>query len=183
MAKEIEKFFDSFFKHIGEDKKREGLVNTPSRVLKSWDSLYSGYKGNPLRLLKAKLYSEDYDEMVVLKDIEFYSMCEHHLLPFFGKISIGYLPNSKLVGISHLVEVVEILSKRLQIQERLNEQITTSIWEALKPKGVMVVIEATHLCMVMQGIEKKNATIITSAVRGTFKKDARSRAEFMAHIK
>lgn len=174
---------EDFFDYIGDDRKREGLLNTPSRVIKSWDSLYCGYKKDPLALLKARLYDEEYDEMVVLKNIEFYSMCEHHLLPFFGKISIGYLPNSRLIGISHLVELVEVLSKRLQIQERLNEQITSNIWEALKPKGVMVVIEATHLCMVMQGIEKKNATIITSAVCGTFKKDARSRAEFMAHIR
>ncbi|RDU64835.1 GTP cyclohydrolase I FolE [Helicobacter sp. MIT 14-3879] len=180
---EFNSFFDCFFKYIKEDKNREGLINTPNRVVKSWEKLYSGYNKNPLELLNATLYNENYDEMVVLKNIEFYSMCEHHILPFFGKISIGYIPNSKLVGISHLVELVEIFSKRLQIQERLNEQITSSIWEALKPKGVMVVIEATHLCMIMQGgIEKKNSTIITSSLRGTFKNDARSRAEFMSHI-
>lgn len=183
IKQDFSRILEDFFDYIGDDKQREGLLRTPSRVIKSWDSLYSGYKKDPLDLLKATLYNEQYDEMVVLKNIEFYSMCEHHILPFFGNISIGYLPNSKLIGISHLVELIEILSKRLQLQERLNEQITSSIWEALKPKGVMVVIEATHLCMVMQGIEKKNATIVTSSVRGTFKKDARSRAEFMAHIR
>lgn len=176
----MENFFRAFFKYIGEDSTREGLLKTPSRVMQSWENLYSGYKKNPLDLLNATQYSENYDEMVILKDIEFYSMCEHHILPFFGKVNIGYIPNSKLVGISHLVELVDIFARRLQIQERLNEQITECIWEALNPKGVMVVIKATHLCMAMQN--KKNATITTSSLRGTFKKDARSRAEFMAHI-
>lgn len=181
MDKKIQDFFNNFFSKIGEDSSREGLLKTPNRVIDSWENLYSGYKKNPLELLNATKYSENYDEMVILKDIEFYSMCEHHILPFFGKVNIGYLPNAKLVGISHLVELVDIFAKRLQIQERLNEQITESIWSALNPKGVMVTIKATHLCMAMQG--KENATIITSSVRGTFKKDARSRAEFMAHIR
>ena len=180
MDKKIQDFFKVFFDKIGENGEREGLLKTPSRVLDSWENLYSGYAKNPLELLNATKYSENYDEMVILKDIEFYSMCEHHILPFFGKVNIGYLPNAKLVGISHLVELVDIFAKRLQIQERLNEQITECIWSALNPKGVMVVIGATHLCMAMQG--KKNARIITSSVRGTFKKDARSRAEFMEHI-
>ena len=177
----LEQFFSDFCAYIGEDSAREGLLKTPMRVLQSWEQLFGGYKKNPLTLLDATQYSENYDEMVVLKDIEFYSMCEHHILPFFGSVNIGYIPNSKVVGISHLVELVEIFTRRLQIQERLNEQITQSIWSALNPKGVMVAIKATHLCMAMQG--KKNATIVTSSVRGTFKKDARSRAEFMAHIK
>ncbi|MGX3010844.1 GTP cyclohydrolase I FolE [Helicobacter sp. 23-1044] len=176
----MKRFFDEFFAEIGEDSAREGLLKTAERAIKSWEYLYSGYKKNPLDLLNATQYAENYDEMVILKDIEFYSMCEHHILPFFGKVNIGYLPDSKLVGISHLVEVVEIFARRLQIQERLNEQITECIWSALNPKGVMVAIEATHLCMAMQG--KKNAKIVTSSVRGTFKKDARSRAEFMSHI-
>lgn len=180
MDKKIQDFFKVFFSKIGENGEREGLIKTPNRVLDSWENLYSGYAKNPLELLNSTKYSENYDEMVILKDIEFYSMCEHHILPFFGKVNIGYLPNAKLVGISHLVELVDIFAKRLQIQERLNEQITECIWSALNPKGVMVVIEATHLCMAMQG--KKNARIITSSVRGTFKKDARSRAEFMEHI-
>ena len=174
-------FFTNFFDFIGEDSAREGLLKTPARVMQSWEKLYSGYKKDPLDLLNVTQYSENYDEMVVLKDIKFYSMCEHHILPFFGSVNIGYIPNKKVVGISHLVELVEIFARRLQIQERLNEQITQSIWSALNPKGVMVTIKATHLCMAMQG--KENATIITSSVRGTFKKDARSRAEFMAHIR
>lgn len=177
----FKEFFNDFFTHIGEDSAREGLLKTPTRVMQSWEKLYGGYKKDPLDLLSATQYSENYDEMVVLKDIKFYSMCEHHILPFFGSVNIGYIPNKKVVGISHLVELVEIFARRLQIQERLNEQITQSIWSALNPKGVMVTIKATHLCMAMQG--KENATIITSSVRGTFKKDARSRAEFMAHIR
>ena len=124
MDKKIQDFFDDFFKKIGEDSSREGLLKTPNRVIDSWANLYSGYAKNPLELLNATKYSENYDEMVILKDIEFYSMCEHHILPFFGKVNIGYLPNAKLVGISHLVELVDIFAKRLQIQERLNEQIT-----------------------------------------------------------
>ena len=178
---EFATFFTIFFNFIGEDSTREGLLKTPARVMQSWEKLYGGYKKDPLDLLSATQYSENYDEMVVLKDIKFYSMCEHHILPFFGSVNIGYIPNKKVVGISHLVELVEIFARRLQIQERLNEQITQSIWSALNPKGVMVTIKATHLCMAMQG--KENATIITSSVRGTFKKDARSRAEFMAHIR
>lgn len=174
-------FFSAFFAHIGENPTREGLLKTPNRVCDSWKSLYSGYAQDPNALLCATQYAESYDEMVILKDIEFYSMCEHHILPFFGRVNIGYLPNGRLVGISHLAKIVEIFARRLQIQERLNEQITECIWSALNPKGVMVVIEATHLCMAMQG--EKNARILTSSLRGTFKKDARSRAEFMAHIR
>lgn len=176
-------FFDEFFKNIGEDKNREGLKKTPQRVESSWKQLYSGYAKDPLSLLDSPLYDGVCDEMVVLKNIEFYSMCEHHILPFFGEISIGYIPNNKLVGISKLVELVEIFSKRLQIQENLTTQIADTLMQALNPKGVMVVAKATHLCMIMQGMEKKNSILITSAVRGIFKKDARSRAEFMEHIK
>ncbi|RAX54240.1 GTP cyclohydrolase I FolE [Helicobacter sp. 16-1353] len=179
----MENFFIDFFKIIGEDSQREGLKNTPNRVIKSWEQLYSGYLKNPKDILQTTFSEGSCDEMVVLKNIEFYSMCEHHILPFFGTISLGYIPDKKLIGISKLVQVVEIFSRRLQIQENLTTQIADTLMEELKPQGVMVVTEATHLCMIMQGIEKKNATLITSAVRGTFKKDARSRAEFMEHIK
>lgn len=178
----MEQFFDEFFKKIGEDGTREGLQNTPKRVVKSWEELYSGYKKDPYALLANPLCDDTCDEMVVLKNVEFYSMCEHHILPFFGTISVGYIPNQKLVGISKIVELIEIFTKRLQIQERLTTQIADTLMNALKPKGVMVVANATHLCMIMQGLEKKNATLLTSAVRGTFKKDVRSRAEFMQHI-
>lgn len=176
-------FFIEFFKTIGENPQREGLKNTPNRVIKSWEQLYSGYSQNPKDILQNTFSDGSCDEMVVLKDIEFQSMCEHHILPFFGTISLGYIPNKKLVGISKLVQVVEIFSRRLQIQENLTMQIADTLMEELKPQGVMVVAEATHLCMIMQGNKNKNAVLITSAVRGTFKKDARSRAEFMEHIK
>lgn len=175
-------FFREFFNEIGEDSAREGLAKTPKRVVESWKQLYSGYNQNPNELLNSPLIEGACDEMVVLKKVEFYSMCEHHILPFFGEISLGYIPNKKLVGISKLVQLIEIFTHRLQIQEHLTTQIADTINSALNPKGVMVVARATHLCMIMQGMEKKNAELITSAVRGTFKKDARSRAEFMQHI-
>lgn len=173
-------FFDNFFDHIGENKTREGLLNTRKRVVNSWDYLYSGYKKDPISLLKSTFKDGTCDEMVVLRNINFYSMCEHHILPFFGQISIGYIPDKKLVGISALVELINIFSKRLQIQERLTTQIADTILNTLKPKGIMVVAKATHLCMVMQGDNNDNSTLITSAVRGLFKRDSKSRAEFMS---
>lgn len=176
-------FFTDFFLKIGEDPNREGLKNTPNRVIKSWNELYSGYNKNPKEVLKSTFSEHTCDEMIVLKNIEFYSMCEHHILPFFGTISFGYIPNKKIIGISKMVEVVDIFARRLQIQENLTTQIADTFMNELKPRGVMVVTEATHLCMIMQGIESKNARLITSAVRGIFKEDARSRAEFMQHIK
>lgn len=176
-------FFIDFFNKIGENPNREGLLNTPNRVIKSWDKLYSGYKKDPKEILQNTFSEHKCDEMIVLKNIEFYSMCEHHILPFFGTISFGYIPDNKIIGISKLVEVVNIFAKRLQIQENLTTQIADTFMNELKPRGVMVVTEATHLCMIMQGIESKNAKLITSAVRGVFKDDARSRTEFMQHIK
>lgn len=176
-------FFIDFFNKIGENPNREGLLNTPNRVIKSWDKLYSGYNKDPKEILQNTFSEHKCDEMIVLKNIEFYSMCEHHILPFFGTISFGYIPDNKIIGISKLVEVVNIFAKRLQIQENLTTQIADTFMDELKPRGVMVVTEATHLCMIMQGIESKNAKLITSAVRGVFKDDARSRTEFMQHIK
>lgn len=179
----MNEFFIDFFNKIGENPNREGLKNTPSRVMKSWNKLYSGYNKDPKEVLKNTFSEHICDEMIVLKDIEFYSMCEHHILPFFGTISFGYIPNNKIIGISKLVEVVDIFARRLQIQENLTTQIADTFMNELKPKGVMVVTEATHLCMIIQGVENKNAKLITSAVRGIFKEDARSRNEFMTHIK
>lgn len=176
-------FFIDFFNKIGENPNREGLLNTPNRVIKSWDTLYSGYNKDPKEVLQNTFSEHSCNEMIVLKNIEFYSMCEHHILPFFGTISFGYIPNKKIIGISKLVEFINIFAKRLQIQENLTTQIADTFMNELEPRGVMVVIEATHLCMIMQGIENKNAKFITSALRGVFKDDARSRAEFMQHIK
>lgn len=179
----MEDYIKAFFDHIGEDKEREGLLETPKRVIKSWEHLYSGYKSDPKEVL-GKCFSDGAcDEMVVLKNIEFYSVCEHHLLPFFGKISIGYIPNAKVVGISKLARLVEVFSRRLQIQEKMTGQIADTIMEVLQAKGAMVVAEAQHMCMVMRGVEKQNSMMITSAVRGLFKSDHRTREEFMGHIR
>lgn len=178
MEENIRKIFD----YIGEDRGREGLLETPKRVLKSWEHLYSGYKSNPKEILGRVFIEGACDEMVVLKNIEFYSICEHHLLPFFGKISIGYIPDSKVVGISKLARLVEVYSRRLQIQEKMTAQIADTLMEVLQPKGVMVVAEAKHMCMVMRGVEKQNSLMLTSAIRGLFKSDHRTREEFMGHI-
>ena len=179
----MEEKIRAFFDYIGEDRDREGLLETHMRVIKSWEHLYSGYKSDPKEIL-GKCFSDGAcDEMVVLKDIEFYSVCEHHLLPFFGKISIGYIPDSKVVGISKLARLVEVFSRRLQIQEKMTSQIADTIMEVLQPKGAMVVAEAKHMCMVMRGVEKQNSIMTTSAIRGLFKSDHRTREEFMGHIR
>ncbi|AWI33832.1 GTP cyclohydrolase I FolE [Helicobacter apodemus] len=179
MEESIKKFFD----YIGEDREREGLLNTPNRVIESWKHLYSGYKSNPREILDVVFSDGACNEMVILKAIEFYSVCEHHLLPFFGKISIGYIPDSKVVGISKLARLVEVYSRRLQIQEKMTTQIADTLMEVLQPKGVMVVAEAQHMCMIMRGVEKQNSIMITSAIRGLFKSDIKTREEFMGHIR
>lgn len=176
-------YFDYFFRKIGEDENREGLKQTPQRVEESWDFLYSGYSKDPKIALGSVFEQGACDEMVMIKHIEFYSMCEHHILPFFGHISIGYIPDKKVAGISGLVRLVEIYSRRLQIQERLTTQIADTIMEILNPKGVMVVCEAQHLCMNMRGVQKQNAKINTSAIRGLFKSDSKTRSEFMQLLK
>jgi len=169
-------------KYIGDDPDREGLIETPKRVVKSWDHLFSGYGKDPKELMK--VFKEDScDEMVILKDIEFYSMCEHHMIPFFGKISIGYIPNGKVLGISKLARLVEMYARRLQIQEKLVAQIADTLMEYLEPYGVMVVCEAKHLCMVARGVEKQNSVMVTNAVRGNFKTDIGVRNEFLKMIK
>ena len=154
--------------HLGENPAREGLLSTPSRVVKSWKTLYGGYAQDPEDVLQT-VFSADYDEMVVLKDIEFYSTCEHHMLPFFGKAHIAYLPEGKVVGISKLARLVEIYARRLQIQERLTTQIANSFMEIVEPLGCGVVIEAKHFCMVCRGVEKQNSVMTTSALLGQFR--------------
>ncbi|WP_297814230.1 GTP cyclohydrolase I FolE [uncultured Helicobacter sp.] len=183
MKNHIEENIREIFDYIGENRQREGLLETPTRVLKSWEHLYSGYKSNPKEILGKVFADGACDEMVVLKNIEFYSVCEHHLLPFFGKISIGYIPDSKVVGISKLARLVEVYSRRLQIQEKMTAQIADTLMEVLQPKGVMVVAEAKHMCMVMRGVEKQDSLMLTSAIRGLFKSDHRTREEFMGHIR
>jgi GTP cyclohydrolase I len=166
--------------YIGEDVKREGLIDTPKRVMRSYDKLYGGYKMKPEEILKTT-FTQEYNQMVLLKDIEFYSTCEHHMLPFYGKIHVGYIPKNKVVGISKLARLVECFARRLQIQERLVEQISCSIQTILKPKGVMVIAEAQHFCMTSRGVEKQDSIMVTSSIKGAFKKDA-PRQEFLKLI-
>lgn len=178
----MKEYIKEMIKYIGDNPDREGLIETPSRVVKSWEHLFSGYDKDPADLMK--VFKEDScDEMVILKDIEFYSMCEHHIIPFFGKISIGYIPNGKVLGISKLARLVEMYARRLQIQEKLVAQIADTLMEHLEPKGVMVVCEAKHLCMVARGVEKQNSVMVTNAVRGNFKTDRSVRDEFLKMIK
>ncbi|MBI5183579.1 MAG: GTP cyclohydrolase I FolE [Nitrospinae bacterium] len=168
---------------IGEDPKREGLLKTPERVEDSLRFLTSGYKQDVKEVLDGALFNERYDEMVILKDINLFSMCEHHLIPFYGKCHIAYVPDGKLLGLSKLPRLVEIFSRRLQVQERLTSQIANSLYEILNPLGVAVVIEAFHLCMAMRGVEEQNAITVTSSMLGVFKNDPRTRMEFMNLIK
>ncbi len=179
----MENFFNQFFENIGEDKNREGLKETPKRVQELWKFLYKGYKEDPRVALKSAYFQGVCDEMIVAQNIEFYSTCEHHLLPFFGNISVGYISKEKIVGISAIAKLIEIYSKRLQIQERLTTQIAETFDEIIEPRGVIVVCEAKHLCMSMQGVQKQNAIIKTSVLRGLFKKDPKTRAEFMQLLK
>jgi GTP cyclohydrolase I len=164
---------------IGEDPTREGLLKTPNRVAKSMAWLTRGYDMSAELVIGDALFEENHENMVMVRDIEFYSMCEHHMLPFFGKVHIAYIPNGKIVGLSKLPRVVEVFSRRLQVQERLNEQLANALDDVLKPKGVGVVIEAVHLCMMMRGVEKQSSRTITSSLRGLFRDDAKTRAEFL----
>ena len=167
---------------VGEDPKREGLEKTPKRVEEAFKFLTKGYKDDPQEILKSALFNENYDEMVVVKDIDLYSLCEHHLLPFHGKAHVAYVPDGKIVGLSKIIRVVEAYSRRLQVQERLTQQIAKCIESALNPQGVAVVIEAYHLCTAMRGVEKQNANMVTSALLGCFR-DRATRQEFMGFIK
>jgi GTP cyclohydrolase IA len=168
---------------LGEDPTREGLERTPVRVAQSLQYLTQGYKQDVKDILKHAVFKEPYDEMVIVKDIEIFSLCEHHMLPFYGKAHVAYIPNGKIIGLSKIPRLVEVFSKRLQVQERLTTQIAECLMEALKPKGVAVVIEALHLCMSMRGVKKADAYTITSAMLGAFRKDARSRSEFLSLIR
>lgn len=164
---------------IGEDPQREGLLKTPSRVAKALSWLTRGYELDPKEVIGDALFEEAHENMVMVRDIEMYSMCEHHMLPFFGKVHIAYIPNGKIVGLSKLPRVVEVFARRLQVQERLGEQIANALDEVLQPKGVGVVIEAVHLCMMMRGVEKQSSRTITSSLRGLFRDDAKTRSEFL----
>lgn len=168
--------------YIGEDSEREGLIDTPDRIVRSWEHLFSGYGKDPADILTV-FDAEGYDQMVLLKDITFYSQCEHHWLPFIGKAHVAYIPDEKIIGISKLARIVEIYARRLQVQERLTEQVADCIVEHLEPLGVGVVIEGQHLCMQARGVEKQHSIMTTSALRGVFKEDPGTREEFMRLIR
>ena len=168
---------------LGEDPSREGLLDTPKRVEKALKFLTSGYTADVDTVLNNAMFTVDYNEMVIVKDIDFYSLCEHHLLPFFGRCHIAYIPNGKVIGLSKIPRLVEVFARRLQIQERMTSEIAETIREKINPLGVAVVLEATHLCMAMRGVEKQNAFAITSAMLGGFQNDARTRMEFLELIR
>lgn len=167
---------------IGEDPDRDGLAGTPNRMRRMYGELTAGYHVDGDALINAACFTVDYDEMVVVRDIEFFSLCEHHLLPFIGKAHVGYLPRGRVIGLSKLPRIVDMYAQRLQVQERLTVQIADFLMERLEPKGVGCVIEATHLCTMMRGVRKQGATMVTSSMVGTFRRDARTRAEFLGLI-
>ena len=179
----IERLIYDFLKELGEDPTREGLERTPARVAKAYEYLTSGYQQRVEDVLNDALFTEEYDEMVVVKDIDYFSLCEHHLLPFFGRAHIAYMPSRKIVGLSKIPRLVEMFSRRLQVQERLTTQIAHTIEEVLQPRGVAVVVEGLHLCMLMRGVEKQNSKAVTSAMLGAFRDRPETRAEFMELIK
>ena len=168
---------------LGEDPDREGLRDTPKRVEKAYKFLTSGYGADIDRVLNNALFSVDYNEMVIVKDIDFYSLCEHHLLPFFGKCHVAYIPSNKVIGLSKIPRLVDVFARRLQVQERLTRQIADTIRDKIAPLGVAVVVEATHLCMAMRGVEKQNSFAVTSAMQGAFHDNSRTRMEFLELIK
>lgn len=180
-AMDRKKIIGELIKSIGENPNREGLIDTPARVDKTFDKLFEGYNQDPKSLMTV-FDDENYDEMIVVKNIEFYSFCEHHMLPFFGRAYIGYIPNGKIIGLSKIPRLVEIFARRLQNQERLTTQIATTLMEMLQPKGVAVVIEAKHFCMMARGVEKQMSEVSTSALKGLFKKDQSTRSEFLKLI-
>jgi len=178
----LEKAVRTLLAEIGEDPSREGLARTPERVRRMYDELTAGYHVDPDGLMNGACFTVDYDEMVVVRDIEFFSLCEHHLLPFIGKAHVGYLPRGRVIGLSKIPRIVDMYAQRLQVQERLTVQVADFLMEQLEPKGVACVIEATHLCTMMRGVRKQEATMVTSSMTGTFRRDARTRAEFMGLI-
>ena len=179
---DFENAVETMMLHVGENPQREGLLDTPSRVRKSFEFIYGGYKENPKEILEKALFTTTNDEMVLVKDIEFYSTCEHHLLPIIGRVHVAYIPDGKVVGLSKIPRVVNVFARRMQIQEQFTEQIADAIMNAIHPKGVAVVVTARHMCMEMRGVEKINSTTTSSALRGLFKKDQKTRAEFFSLI-
>jgi GTP cyclohydrolase IA len=180
---EFEALVREMMERLGEDPEREGLVKTPLRVAKSMDYLTSGYRTSVEDVVNGAVFEEDVEDMVLVKDIEFYSMCEHHMLPFYGKAHIAYIPDGKIIGLSKLARIVDVFARRLQVQERLTSQVAQAIEDLLQPKGVAVATDAAHFCMMMRGVQKQGSTTITTAFRGSFKKDETLRQQFLDMIK
>lgn len=178
----MEELVEDLLEAIGEDPRREGLLRTPHRVARSYEFMTSGYSQDIDKILNGAIFTEKYNEMVVVKSIEFFSMCEHHMLPFFGKAHVAYIPNGKIVGLSKIPRVVEVYSRRLQVQERLTQQIAETLQHYLNPLGVGVVIEAKHMCMMLRGVEKQSSAATTSAMLGVFRDDVKTRQEFLLLI-
>ncbi len=181
IANDVKKSYTRIINELGEDVEREGLVKTPERAAKAMMFLTQGYKQDAVEILKSAMFAESYDDMVIIKDIELYSLCEHHMLPFFGKAHVAYIPNGHIVGLSKIPRVVDVFARRLQVQERLTHDILECINDTLKPKGVAVVIEAAHMCMMMRGVQKQNSVTTTSGFRGQFEKNE-TRSEFLRLI-
>lgn len=179
----VESIVKNLIVKIGEDPEREGLLRTPKRVAKAYEFLTSGYTRDIDEVLNNAIFNEKYDEMVLVKNIDFYSLCEHHMLPFYGKIHIAYVPDGKIVGLSKIPRIVDVFARRLQVQERMTQQIADTLDKYLAPKGVAVVSEAYHMCMMMRGVEKQNSSATSSAMHGLFKEDARTRTEFLDLIR
>jgi GTP cyclohydrolase I len=175
----LRKIVSDLLESIGENPKREGLLETPRRVADAYEFLTSGYHKKIEEVMNDAVFNEKYDEMVLVKNIDFYSLCEHHMLPFYGKVHVAYIPNGKIIGLSKIPRIVDVFARRLQVQERMTQQIADTIEKYLQPRGVAVVSEAYHMCMMMRGVEKQNSSATTSAVHGDFKDDPRTRAEFL----
>jgi GTP cyclohydrolase I len=179
----IQEAYRTILTAIGEDPEREGLLKTPHRCAEAIKFLTRGYEQDLHKILNGAVFEESYDDMVLVKDIEYYSLCEHHLLPFYGKVHVAYIPNGKIVGLSKIPRLVDMFARRLQVQERLTKEIAQALEDALHPRGVGVIVEGMHMCMMMRGVQKQNATMITSHVMGEFRDDRRTRQEFMALVK
>jgi GTP cyclohydrolase I len=179
----IERLVAQMLKELGEDPGRDGLLRTPSRVARAMRFFTEGYAQDPVAILRGALFDVSYDEMVIVKDIDFYSLCEHHMLPFFGRVHVAYVPNGKVLGLSKIPRLVGMFSRRLQVQERLTTQIAETLQRVLEPKGVAVVVEAIHLCMMMRGVQQQNTSAVTSSVHGVFAEDPKTRQEFMDLIR
>ena len=180
--KNVEELITGLLEQLGEDPKREGLLRTPSRVAKMYEFLTKGYQADIESVLNKAVFTEKYSEMVIVRDIDFFSLCEHHMVPFYGKCHIAYIPNGKIIGLSKIPRIVEVFARRLQVQERLTQQIAETIFSRLKPLGVGVVMEAKHLCMMMRGVEQHDTVATTSAMLGSFRNDVKTRSEFLTLI-